>query len=177
MTREEKYELVNELSEKFSKTSFFYIADASGMTVQQTTKFRRMCFEKGIECNVVKNSLIKKALEKMDADYSPFNSSVLKGFSAILFSPESGKEPALVIQEFRKANKLKSPLLKGASIDTALFIGDNQLETLAKIKSKDEVIGEIIHLLQSPARRVISAVTSGGSRVAGMVKGIAEKGN
>lgn len=177
MTREEKYQLVEELTDNFSKTDFFYITDTSGMSVAQVSKFRKMCFDKGIQCKVVKNSLIKKALTNIGGDaFDPLHTSVLKGQSAILFSPESGKTPAVLLEDFYKANKIKKPVLKGASIDRSLFIGADQLEALSKLKSRQELIGEVVMLIQSPARRLAGAITSGGGRVAAMVKGIAEKG-
>jgi large subunit ribosomal protein L10 len=177
MTREEKYKLVDDLTAHLKTTDFFYITDASGMTVAQMNKFRKMCFDQGIQCKVVKNSLIKKALEKIAGDaYAPFNKSVLTGQSAILISPESGKTPAVLLQDYYKANKTKKPVFKGASIDSSLFMGADQLEVLTKLKSRQELIGEIVMLVQSPARRLAGAITSGGGRIAAMVKGIAEKG-
>lgn len=177
MTREEKHELVKELTEKLSETENFYIADASGFTVAQINDFRRMCFEKGVEYQVVKNSLIKKALANLDteADYTEFDEEVLRGFSGIMFS-ETGNTPAKIIKEYRKENGTEQPFFKGASIDAALYIGEDKLETLSNIKSREELIGDVIMLLQSPARRLVGAFTSGGGRLAGMVKGIAEKG-
>ncbi len=176
MTKEQKYKLVDELTERLSNTEYFYIADASGMTVGQTVALRRKCYEQGVGYKVVKNSLIKKALERLDTDYSDFNDKgVLAGFSAILFSAESGSAPAKIIKDYREGNNAEKPLLKGASIDSALYIGDDQLDTLSKLKSKQELIGDIVMLLQSPARRVAGALTSGGGRLAGLVKGIAEK--
>ncbi|MTI32999.1 50S ribosomal protein L10 [Xanthovirga aplysinae] len=174
MTREEKAQIIENLTEKFSNTNFFYIADASGLTVAQVNEFRGLCFEKGIEYLVVKNSLIKKALEKLDTDYAPFNDSVLKGFSGVLFSPESGSEPARIIKDFRKSVEGK-PVLKGASIDSDLFIGEENLETLSKLKSKTELIGEVISILQSPAKNVISALQSGEHTLAGLVKTLSER--
>jgi large subunit ribosomal protein L10 len=176
MTREEKYQLVEELTADLQKSDYFYITDASGMTVADITKFRKICFDKGIKCKLVKNSLIKKALTNIGGDdYAPFHNTVLKGQSVILISPESGKMPAVLLQDFHKATKKQRPALKGASIDRSLFIGENQLETLTKLKSRQELIGDIIGLIQSPGRRLAGAITSGGGRVAAMVKGIAEK--
>jgi large subunit ribosomal protein L10 len=136
-----------------------------------------MCFNKGIEYKVYKNTLIKKALEKLDTDYSSFDDTVLKGFSGILFSQESSNSPAKVIKEFRKTAKSEEllPLLKGASIDTDLFIGEEYLDTLSQLKSKVELIGEVISLLQSPARNVISALQSGQHNLAGLIKTLSER--
>lgn len=177
MTKAEKTAVIAELKEKFSATSYFYITDASGMTVAQVNDFRRMCFNKGIEYKVYKNTLIKKALEEMPADYSDFNTSVLKGFSGVLFTNESGKAPAVLLKDYHKSTtaKDKKPVLKGASIDGGTFIGADQLKTLLTIKSKQELIGDVIGLLQSPAKNVVSALTSGGGKLAGILKTLSER--
>lgn len=175
MTKEDKIKLSAELSEKLAATNYFYIADSAGMTVTDINAFRRMCFDKGVEYKVVKNTLIKKALDKLDTDYAPFD-EVLKGFSGIMFSAETGNLPAKILKEFQKKNKTDKPAFKAASIDSGLYVGAEHLEALSELKSKDEMIGEVIMLLQSPARRVVGAVLSGGGRLAGMIKGIAEKG-
>jgi large subunit ribosomal protein L10 len=177
MTKEEKGQVIEELAGKLSNTTYFYITDASGLSVAQINSFRRMCFDKGVEYRVVKNTLIKKALEKLDTDYAPFDQSVLKGFSGIMFTNESGKLPAKLIQDFRKKGKkdFKKPLLKGASIDSDLFIGEDNLDLLSNLKSKQELIGEIVTLLQSPATNVISALMSGQNKLAGIVKTLSER--
>jgi large subunit ribosomal protein L10 len=175
MTKEEKTQVIGELAEKFSEVNFFYVTDSSGMSVAQVNKFRRLCFEKGIEYKVVKNTLIEKALEKANVgDYSEFYGNVLKGTSAIMFSPESGKLPAELLKSFRKGGG-KLPVLKGASVGGALFYGDDSIDLLTKLKSKNELIGEVIGLLQSPAKNVISALQSGGNKLAGIVKTLSEK--
>jgi large subunit ribosomal protein L10 len=175
MTKGKKTVVVGELTEKIANNPHFYIADASGMTVAQINSFRRLCFEKGVEYTVAKNTLIKKALEANNIDYSGLSSS-LKGFSGVIFSPEVGKLPAEILLEYRKKNpKLDKPLLKAASIDSAIFVGDDQLETLSKLKSKNEVIGEVIRLLQSPAKNVISALQSSGQKLSGILKTLSEK--
>jgi len=175
MTREDKAQVINDLAVKFSQVNFFYITDSSGMTVAQVNKFRRLCFEKGIEYKVVKNTLIEKALDKANlADYSEFYGKVLKGTSAIMFSPESGKLPAQLLKSFRSKGE-KLPLLKGASIDGSFFYGDDSISVLSKLKSKNELIGDVIGLLQSPAKNVISALQSGGNKLAGIVKTLSEK--
>lgn len=174
MTREEKGAIIAELSEKFAQTPYFYITDAAGMSVEQTNALRRKCFEAGIEYRVVKNTLIAKALESLQTDYTPFNDTVLKGFSGVMFHPESGKVAAKLIKDAVKGgnDKLK---LKGASIDSALFIGHDQLDTLLTLKSKQELIGEIIGLLQSPAKNVIGALQGGGNKLAGILKTLSER--
>ncbi|MCS6824206.1 MAG: 50S ribosomal protein L10 [Cytophagaceae bacterium] len=173
MKREDKGKIIQELSEKFSKFSYFYITDASGMTVEQVNNFRKLCYKKGIEYKVVKNSLIKKALETTKTDYSPFNEKVLKGFSGILFS-DTGNAPAKLLKEFYATGSEK-PVFKGASIDSDLFIGENQLDALTNLKSKSELLGEIIGLLQSPAKNVLSALQSGGHKISGVLKTLSEK--
>ncbi|MFN8438079.1 MAG: 50S ribosomal protein L10 [Cytophagales bacterium] len=174
MTKEEKAVIIEELKNKFNSHDFFYVTDASGMTVEQVNAFRKLCFSKGIEYRVVKNSLIKKALEAVEGDYAEFN-SVLKGFSGLLFTNESGKAPALMLKEFYQGGSSK-PELKGASIDKCLYVGKDSLESLASIKSREELIGEIIGLLQSPAKNVISALKSGEHTIAGVVKTLQDRG-
>jgi len=176
MTREEKANIIEELATKFSNHSHFYITDATGFTVAQVNNFRRMCFKNGIEYRVYKNTMIRKALEKQEGtDFSPLF-DVLHGFSGVMFSKEIGNTPAKVIREFRTKMEGK-PVLKGASIDTSLFIGDENLNMLSELKSKNELIGEVISLLQSPAKNVISALLSGKHTVAGLVKALEERGN
>jgi large subunit ribosomal protein L10 len=177
MTREEKAQIIDGLSEKFAENSNFYITDASGFTVAQVNAFRRMCFENGLEFKVYKNTLIKKALDRQDADFSQLDDSkVLKGFSGIIFSPEVAKTPAQVIKNFRKKSlSADKPALKAASIDNELFIGEEYLNTLSELKSKEELVGEIIGLLQSPAKNVISALFSGKHKIAGLLKTLSER--
>jgi len=177
MTREEKAVVIEELVQKFSDNSHFYITDASGMSVAETNALRRLCFDKGIEYRVFKNTLIQKALDRMESDYAPFNDAVLKGFSGVMFSAENANAPAQLIKEFRKKSGGESPLLKGASIDTDLFIGEETLDTLSKLKSKAELIGEIITLLQSPAKNVISGLQGAGGKLAGILKTLSERDN
>ena len=175
MTREEKGHIIEELSSRFEENSNFYITDASGLTVEQINAFRKLCFDAGIEYGVYKNTLIQKALEKLDADYTEFTETVLKGFSGIIFSKELANTPAKVIKDFRKSDGGEKPTLKGASIDHDLFVGEEHLKMLADLKSKNELIGEIIGLLQSPAKNVISALQSGGGTLAGLVKTLSER--
>lgn len=177
MTREEKAIVIEELVQKFSNNDNFYITDASGMSVAQTNDLRRLCFEKGIEYNVFKNTLIQKALEQMDTDYTPFDESVLRGFSGVMFSGENANSPAKLIKEFRKKSGGESPVLKGASIDTDLFIGEENLNMLSNLKSKAELIGEVITLLQSPAKNVISGLQGSGGKLAGILKTLSEREN
>ena len=176
MTKEEKAQIIEKLSKKFAENMHFYIADASGLTVEQINAFRRLCFKSGVEYGVYKNTLIRKALERREGvDYSPlFN--VLKGFSGVIFSKESGNLPARVIKEYQKKIEGK-PAFKAASINSDLYIGPEQLSVLSELKSKNELIGDIISMLQSPAKNVISALLGGGQhKVAGLVKALEERG-
>lgn len=169
MTREEKAQIIDELAEKFANHAHFYITDAGGFTVAQINNFRRLCFKNGVEYRVYKNTLIRKALEKQQGtDFSPLFKT-LHGFSGVIFSKEIGNVPARVIQEFR-VKMAGKPGLKAASISSDLFIGDENLQTLVDLKSKNELIGEVIGLLQSPAKNVISALQSGKHTVAGLLK-------
>jgi large subunit ribosomal protein L10 len=171
MTREEKGQIIEELAAKFADHNHFYITDATGFTVAQVNNFRRLCFKSGVEYRVYKNTLIQKALEKQEGtDFSPLFKT-LHGFSGVIFSKESGNAPAKVIREFRKKMEGK-PVLKAASISSDIFIGDENLNVLADLKSKNELIGEVISLLQSPAKNVISALQSGKHTVAGLVKAL-----
>lgn len=174
MTREEKAQIIEELKQKFQETPHFYVTNASGMTVAQVNDFRRICFKNNIEYKVIKNTFIKKALESLDTDYTPFHSEVLKGFSGVMFVKENANAPAKVIQDFKKKNKDKLAL-KGASIDTDLFIGADQLDILAKLKSKEELIGEVIGLLNSPIQNVLGGLNSGKHILAGVVKTLSER--
>jgi|JI102314DRNA_FD_contig_91_1150249_length_2838_multi_3_in_0_out_0_2 large subunit ribosomal protein L10 len=176
MTREDKAQIIDELKVKFDNHNFFYITDAGGMTVKDVNRFRKLCFERNIEYVVVKNTLINKALVELDPAYSVFKENgVLKGFSGILFSNESGKAPAVLLKDFYKGGKKQEPVLKAASVDKSFFIGVDQLDALYNLKSKNELIGEIVGLLQSPAKNVISALQSGGNTIAGIVKTLSEK--
>ena len=177
MTREEKSKIIEGLTEKFKENPYFYITNASGFTVAQVNAFRRTCFDKGVEYKVYKNTLIKKALENLDTDYTEFSEKTLKGFSGVMFSKELGNLPAKVLLEFRKKQGKKEtrPLFKGASIDSSLYIGEEQLELLSNLKSKNEVIGDVFGLLQSPAKNLISALKSGQNTLAGLVKTLSER--
>lgn len=175
MTKQEKSQVIDELKDKLNNNGYFYVTDASGLSVAQVNDLRRLCHKRGVEYKVVKNTLIKKALDDMETDYTPFDEKVLKGFSGIMFSAENGNMPAKIIKEFRKKAGVEKPLLKGASIDTDLFIGNDQLDALSELKSKPELIAEVIALLQSPAKNVISALQSGEHKLAGIIKTLSEK--
>jgi len=172
MNKEEKYDLVLALTEQMKEFGNFYITDTSNLTVAKVNDIRRQCFESDITMQVTKNSLIKKAMENIEGDFAPLY-DVLKGTSSILFS-KSATAPAKLIKQLRK--KSDKPLLKAAYIDASIFVGDNQLDTLMNLKSKEQLVGEIIGLLQSPAKNVISALQSGGNILAGVVKTLQERG-
>lgn len=174
MKKEEKVNLVAELTEKFKANNTFYLTNASGLSVAQVNDFRRLCFEKGVEYKVYKNTFIKKALENLEGDYTEIYDS-LKGFSGIIFSEEVANMPAKVIKEYRKKRGGDTPALKAASIDADFFIGEEHLSALSELKSKPELIGEVIGLLQSPAKNVLSALQSGGNTLSGLVKALEEK--
>lgn len=171
MTREEKSRVIEDLTAQLADNTTIYLADISGLNALNTTNLRRACFKANVKLAVVKNTLLAKAMESSDKDFGDLP-SVLKGNTSIMFS-ETGNGPAKVIKEFRK--KSDKPLLKGAFIEEAIFIGDDKLDTLVSIKSKEEVIGDIVGLLQSPAKNVISALKSGGGKIAGILKTLSEK--
>jgi large subunit ribosomal protein L10 len=171
MTRQEKEEIVKNLSEKLNNNSIFYLADISELDAESSTQLRRLAHKREVSLNVVKNTLLKKALEAAEGSYEEFY-EVLKGNTSIMFA-EVGNAPAKLIQEFRKKND--RPILKGAYIEEAIFIGDDKIETLSQIKSKEEVIADIIAILQSPAKNVVSALKSGGNTISGLVKALAER--
>lgn len=157
MTKEQKSEVIELLKGKFSQYNNFYITDTESLTVAQVVKLRRACFNKQVEMKVAKNTLIRKALESLDAErYAGMYDSLHK-VTALMFS-ENPKEPALIISSFRKESKGEMPVLKAAFINGDIYMGNDQLVALTKIKSKNELIGEVIGLLQSPAKRVIAAL-------------------
>lgn len=172
MKREEKQEIVKALAEQIKSYGNFYITDTADLTVAKINGIRRKCFDRGIAIQVVKNTLIKKALIEVGVDSEEIFGT-LKGASTLLFA-ETGSAPAKLIKELRREGG--KPVLKGAFIDSAVFIGDDQIDALAQLKSKDELIGDIIGLLQSPAKNVISGLKSGGSTIAGLVKTLQERG-
>jgi len=172
MNKEEKHDVVLALAEQMKEYGNFYITDTSNLTVAKINDIRRKCFESDIKIQVTKNTLIKKAMEAVDGDFTEIY-GVLKGSSSIMFS-KSGTAPAKLIKQLRKQGD--KPVLKAAYIDTAVFIGDNQLDALVNLKSKEQLIGEIVGLLQSPAKNVISALKSGGNTIAGLVKTLQERG-
>jgi large subunit ribosomal protein L10 len=171
MTREEKSQVIEELTAQLADNANIYLADISGLNAGNTSDLRRACYKANVQLSVVKNTLLTKAMEASDRDFGDLP-TVLKGNTSVMYS-ETGNAPAKVIKNFRK--KAEKPLLKGAFIEEAVYIGDDQLDMLVDIKSKEELIGDIIGLLQSPAKNVISALKSGGGTIAGIIKTLSER--
>ncbi|MDB4181471.1 50S ribosomal protein L10 [Polaribacter sp.] len=171
MTREEKSQVIQDLTAKLADTSTIYLADISGLDATTTSNLRRACFKADVQLSVIKNTLLAKAMEASDKDFGDLP-SVLKGNTSMLVS-EAANAPAKLIKEFRK--KSDKPFLKGAYAEESVYIGDDQLEALVNIKSREELIGDIITLLQSPAKNVISALQSGGNKLSGILTTLSEK--
>jgi len=172
MKKEEKNQMIDSLVEQLNHANSFYIADIGNLNAENTSKLRRLCFKRNVTLQVVKNSLLKKAMERTGkTDYEALY-PLLIGNTSILFS-EVNNDPAKLIREFRKTSK--KPILKGAYVEESIYFGDDQLDALINIKSKNELLGDLILLLQSPARNVISALSSGGSKLSGIVKTLSEK--
>jgi len=171
MTREEKSQVIEELTAQLADNTNIYLADISGLDAGNTSNLRRACFKAGVKLSVVKNTLLEKAMEASERDFGELP-EVLKGNTSVMYS-ETGNAPAKVIKAFRK--KSDKPLLKGAFIEESIYIGDEQLDMLVDIKSKEELIGEIIGLLQSPAKNVISALQSSGGKLSGILKTLSQK--
>lgn len=157
MTKDQKNEVIEVLKEKFAQYNNFYITDTEALTVAQVSKLRRTCFDKQVEMKVAKNTLIRKALESLDAEKYAGVFESLHKVTALMFS-ENPKEPALIISSFRKAGNGDKPFLKAAFINGDVYTGDNTLQALTRIKTRNELIGEVIGLLQSPAKRVLAAL-------------------
>jgi len=171
MTKEQKSQVIDDLTSQLAENSTIYLADISGLDASNTSKLRRACFKANVKLAVVKNTLLFKAMEKSDKDFGELT-GILKGNTSLMIS-ETSSAPAKVIKEFRK--KSDKPLLKGAYIEEAIYVGDDQLDALVNIKSKEELIGDIITLLQSPAKNVISALQSGGNKLSGILTTLSEK--
>ena len=169
MNREEKQQVIEELKKKFEEVPNFYMADTSGLTVEEVNALRRICFNRNIEMRVAKNTLIYKALNE---EQQQGLEKALKGQTALFFT-EISNAPAKVLKEFRKDKE--RPVLKAAYVEESIYIGDDQLTVLSELKSKNELIGDIIGLMQSPAKNVISALLSGKNKLAGIVKTLSER--
>jgi large subunit ribosomal protein L10 len=171
MTRQEKNDAIENLKEALVGVKTLYLADIKGLNASQTSDLRRACFKENIKLQVVKNTLLAKAMEASSHDFGELM-GILKGNTSLMFS-ETGNAPARVIKSFRK--KSDKPILKGAFIEESIYIGDDQIDALVAIKSKDELIGEIISLLQSPTKNVISALQSGGGKLSGILQTLSER--
>ena len=170
MNKEEKVKVVEELKGQLNDYKSIYLTDIAGLDAMQTSKLRRECFNSNVKISVVKNTFLERAMSESETDFGELK-DLLKGNTTIMLS-ESGNSPAKVIKKFRKDGE--KPILKGAFVDEAIYIGDDQIEALFNLKSKEEVIGEIITLLQSPAKNVISALKSSSGKIAGLVKTLSE---
>ncbi|HET9824275.1 MAG TPA: 50S ribosomal protein L10 [Chitinophagaceae bacterium] len=173
MTKDQKNEVIELLKNKFSQYNNFYVTDTESLTVEQVGKLRRACFNKQVEMKVAKNTLIKKALESLDSQRYTGVYDALHNVTALMFC-ENPKEPAIIISSFRRESNIDKPVLKAAFIDGDVFSGDNQLKALTTLRTKQDLIGEIISLLQSPAKNVISALNAGG-KLASLVKALEER--
>ena len=171
MTKEEKNQFIDVLDKSIQENSNFYLADISGLSAEESSNLRRLCFKREVSLQVVKNTLLKRALEKNESNYEELY-DVLKGNTSIMFT-DAANAPAKVIKEFRK--KHDKPVFKAAHLDSSFYIGEEYLDTLSELKSKNELIAEIVSLLQSPAKNVISSLQSGGSKLSGIVKTLAER--
>ena len=173
MTRTEKDQLIDELVQVLAEKNVVYLTDASGLDSEATTSLRRECYKEDITVRVVKNTLLRKAMERTeDRDYTELY-DVLKGQTALLVG-DVGNAPARVLKEFRKKHDM--PILKGAYVEEATYLGDNNLEALTNIKSKEELVADVIALLQSPMKNVVGALNSSGNTISGLVKALQERG-
>ena len=171
MPKEEKRNMINTIKSELDSSANIYLTDCSGLNADSTSKLRRACFKSKVKLSVVKNTLLLKAMEEVEKDFGDLK-SVLNGNTALMYS-EVGNAPAKVIKNFRK--KSEKPILKGVFIEEAIYLGDDMLDSLVEIKSKEELIGEIIGLLQSPAKNLVSALKSSGNKISGVLKTLSEK--
>jgi len=171
MKKEEKSQLIDSLADQLKSANTFYLADISNLNADTTSRLRRICYKRNVQLQVVKNTLLKKAMEQTGKSFEEFY-PILVGSTSILFS-EVANDPAKLIKDFRRT--AQKPILKGAYVEETIYLGDDQLDTLVNIKSRLELIGELIGLLQSPTYNVISALQSGGNKLSGIVKTLSEK--
>ena len=171
MKKDEKTQFIDTLAEQLSKVNTFYLTDISNLNVETSTRLRRLCFKRDIQLKMVKNTLLRKAMEKTGKDFGEFY-DILKGSTSIMFC-ETANDPAKLIKEFRRTSQ--KPILKGAYVEETIYLGDKQLDSLVNIKSKNELIADVILSLRSPAINVISALMSGGQTLSGIVKTLSEK--
>ena len=171
MRREEKDSIIDGLQHELTESNHFYLADISGLNAEDTSTLRRKCFEQDVKLLVVKNTLLRKALEKVEGDYEPFY-DILVDSTSVMFC-DTGNLPAKLIKEFRKGHE--KPILKGAYVEQSIYLGDNQLDILSSLKSKNELIGDVLSLLQSPMKSVLSGLASSGSKLAGALETLSKK--
>lgn len=171
MKKSEKNQFIDDLAEQLKEAGSFYLTDTSALNAETTSRLRRTCFKRNVQLKVVKNSLLKKAFEKSGKSFDEFY-PILKGATSIMFA-EIANDPAKLIKEFRRTSP--KPILKGAFVEESIYLGDDQLDALVNVKSRFELIGDLIGLLQSPAKNVISALQSGGRNLSGIVKTLSEK--
>ena len=171
MTKEEKILEIENLTTRLKDVKNLYLTDIAGLNAKETSSLRRACFKAGIKLSVVKNTLLERAMKNSGKDFGELK-DLLKGNTSLMFS-ESGNGPAKIIKDFRK--KSDKPILKGAFIEESIYVGDDQINNLVSIKSREELIGEIISILQSPAKNLISALKSGGGKVSGILKSLSER--
>src|SRR5512133_2745125 len=171
MRREEKNAIIENLSERLKEFNHFYLTDTAELNAEDTSALRRKCFENDIKLVVVKNTLLKRALEQTGVNFDELF-PVLKGTTSIMFT-NNGNSPAKLIKEFRKEHD--KPVLKGAYVQESVYLGDNMLDALVTVKTREELIGEIISLLQSPAKNVISALQSGGTKIHGVLETLSKR--
>lgn len=172
MNREEKAKYVDDLATELSESNVIYLTDTAELTVEAVNNLRRRCFQSNIRMRVVKNALLEKAIERVEGKDLAELKEVLKGATSLMFA-EVSNAPAKLIEDFRKKNS--KPILKGAYVEESIYIGDHQLKALVDIKSKEELIGEIIGILQSPAKNVVSGLKGAGSKIAGILKTLEER--
>ena len=171
MTREEKQQAIEDLTAELSEVKNLYLTDIAGLNSAETSALRRLCFKSNVKLSVVKNTLLSKAMQASKRDFGDLK-DILKGNTSLMFS-EVGNAPAKIIKDFRK--KSEKPFLKGAFVEESIYIGDDQIPILVSLKSKEEVIGEIISLLQSPTKKIISSLKSGGGKISGILKTLSNK--
>lgn len=173
MTQKEKNQIIDSLKEQLNTSDYFYFTDIAGLNSEATISLRRLCFKKDVKLQVVKNTLLQKAMKQAEKNLEAFY-GILQGPTSIMWS-KSGNLPAQIIKEFRKTKRIDKPILKGAYVEEMSYVGEDQLDILVNIKSKNELIGDIIGLLQSPVKNLLSALQSGGQIITGVIKTLSEK--
>jgi len=173
MRKEEKTLLIDSLTTQLNEAGYFYLTDTEGLNAEKTTDLRRLCFRRDVKLQVVKNTLLRKAMERSDKNLEEFY-PVLEGPTSLMFA-ETGNLPAKLIKEFRKKHNHQKPLLKAAYVEEACYIGENQLENLINLKSRLELIADVVALLQSPVKNVLGALQSGGQKIHGILETLSEK--